>query len=168
VVHCPTPPDDGIFLEDGRLAAVALIGTGAAARLYPKNLLARADGTDLGEPLLADLVAIKASVDALAPYLDGLEALLGPLATAAGQATLLAAVQASTPADNFKAITPNDSTALTTVPKALFIGVAGNLTVKGGDGQSALFPVQAGQILPIRARYVMATGTTATGIVAIS
>lgn len=83
---------------------------------------------------------------------------------AATEATLAA----SAPADNVIAITPNDATALVAVPKALFIGGSGNLTIKGANGVPALLIVQAGQIVPVRARFVMATGTTATGIVAIS
>lgn len=131
----------------------------------PWNIILDANGNNAVIVLLAALNTIA----------TGIATLDSGDASSANQATEIAALNAlgtllsgQAPADNFKAITPNDSTALTTVPKALFIGVAGNLTVKGGDGISALFPVQAGQILPIRARFVMATGTTATGIVAIS
>ncbi|WP_174286639.1 hypothetical protein [Sphingomonas bacterium] len=100
--------------------------------------------------------------------LTAIQALLtAPLALPTGAASD-ASVKASAPADNFAGIATSDTVALATVPKALFIGGAGNLVVKGGDGVQATFAVVAGQIVPIRARFVMTTGTTATGIVAIS
>lgn len=71
------------------------------------------------------------------------------------------------PASSFGPVTPSDGTPFAVTPKALFVGGAGNLIAKGSDGTSATFAVAAGQILPIRPQYVMATGTTATGIVAL-
>jgi hypothetical protein len=134
-----------------------------------------------------DLAAINAITAALAPLstdakLEAVRALLAgtlavsastlPLptgaATSAKQDTQTSAINASAPADAFAAVTPSDSVALATVPKALFVGSGGDLTVKGSDGVAATFKAQTGQIIPIRARYVMATGTTAAFIVAIS
>lgn len=73
----------------------------------------------------------------------------------------------SSPADRFAAIIPNDGADVAEMPRALFIGGGGNLVVQGRDGVSATFIVGAGQILPIRAARVMATGTTASDIVGL-
>lgn len=88
-----------------------------------------------------------------------------PLPTGAATA---AGVAATASGDNWVAVTPNDGADLAVIPKALYIGGAGNIVVNGADGNAATFAVTAGQILPIRARRVRATSTTATGIVAIS
>lgn len=104
-------------------------------------------------------------------FSDGSTAFKNPITDLSGNDAvpqIVSAVAASAPADNFATITPSDSAALATIPKALFIGAGGTLTVRGGDGVQATFAVVAGQIIPIRARVIMATGTTATGIVAIS
>lgn len=69
------------------------------------------------------------------------------------------------PADRFVAITPAD-TALAVVPKALYVGGAGNLVVKGSDGVQATLAVAANSYHPIRPRNIMAA-TTATSIVAL-
>lgn len=68
------------------------------------------------------------------------------------------------PAKNIKVITPNDSTDLTDVTKALYIGSAGAVAVIAADDTVAVtIPgVQAGSILPIRVKRVMATNTTVT------
>ena len=71
------------------------------------------------------------------------------------------------PARRWAAVTPHDSTNLTELPKALFIGGAGNLVAVGEDDATATFAVTAGQILPIRCKRVNSTSTTATGIVAL-
>lgn len=67
------------------------------------------------------------------------------------------------------AIVPNDSTDLTRIPKALWIGTGGDVNVQGvNNANPVLFQnVPNGFILPVRARRVLATSTTATGIVAL-
>lgn len=50
---------------------------------------------------------------------------------------------------------------------ALYIGGAGNVTVLLEDNTALTFAVIAGQILPIRARRVKASGLTASGLVAL-
>lgn len=71
------------------------------------------------------------------------------------------------------AVTPNDATNLAPVyAKALYVGVTGNVTVVPinavADTDTVLFTaVPAGTILPIQVRRVMATGTTASGIIAL-
>lgn len=72
------------------------------------------------------------------------------------------------PAEGAVAVTPSDSTDLTYMARALFIGTAGNVNVDVADGTTVLFSgVQAGQILPVRVKRVRATSTTATSIVAL-
>lgn len=74
----------------------------------------------------------------------------------------------SAPATRVIALTPHDTNALTDVPKALYIGTGGTIVLTGASGGDVTFAnVQSGSILPVRARYVRATGTTATGIVAL-
>ena len=72
------------------------------------------------------------------------------------------------PAEGVLEVTPDDGTDLTVVSRALFIGVAGDIAVQAKDGSTATFSnLIAGFILPIRATRVLATGTTASGIVAL-
>jgi len=73
------------------------------------------------------------------------------------------------PSTLFAAVTPSDSTDVTpTTGKRIYVGGSGNLTMQGSNGTAATFAVTAGQILPITAKRIMATGTTATGIVILS
>lgn len=67
------------------------------------------------------------------------------------------------------AVTPNDSTDLTTMARGLYIGGAGNVTLDtaGGETTVAFVGVPAGTTLPIRTARVRSTGTTATNIVAL-
>lgn len=67
------------------------------------------------------------------------------------------------------AITASDSVDLGNGPtKALYVTVGGNISVNlAGGGTAVLTSVVAGQILPIAVTRVLATGTTATGIVAL-
>jgi len=71
------------------------------------------------------------------------------------------------PATSWAAITPSDTAGLQKLPASVFVGVGGTVTVKGSDGTSALFTAVSGQILPIQPTFVMATGTAATGLVAL-
>ena len=77
--------------------------------------------------------------------------------------------QQTDPAVMFQAVTQSDSTVLA-LTRALFVGVAGNVAVVVGAGSAAVtfVGVPAGTIIPIRVRKVMATGTTASSIVALS
>ena len=73
------------------------------------------------------------------------------------------------PATSGEAVTPSDSTDLTTVSRALWVGGAGNINVIMSDGTTLLFSgVAAGTLLPLRVSRVKSTSTTATLIVAIS
>jgi len=75
----------------------------------------------------------------------------------------------SAPSTYALAVTPHDSNALTDIPKALYVGSAGNITMRGLNGAADQIwkNVPAGAILPFRARYVRATGTTAADILAL-
>lgn len=75
----------------------------------------------------------------------------------------------SSPAREAFAIAPDDAAELARLPKALLIGGAGALKLRAVDSPADVtVTVQSGQILPIRARYVRATGTTATGLVGLA
>jgi hypothetical protein len=73
------------------------------------------------------------------------------------------------PATRAVAVTPNDDEALADIPKALFVGTSGDLVLRGcGGGADQVFRnVPDGSVLPFRAHYVRATGTTAADILAL-
>ena len=75
----------------------------------------------------------------------------------------------SAPATRCVAVTPNDATPLTDIPKALFVGTGGALTLRGvADTADTVWKnVPAGALLPFRARYVRAAGTSAGDILAL-
>lgn len=70
------------------------------------------------------------------------------------------------------AVAPSDTVDLPTPAKALYIGGAGNVVLvplsQVGNAGVTFANVPAGSILPMRCRCVLATGTTATLIVAIT
>ena len=74
------------------------------------------------------------------------------------------AVAPDHPAVSWAALTPNDSTVLNPVPRALYVAAQGDVEIRGSDGNDETFPsVAAGTILPFRPR-VLLTGTDATVI----
>ncbi len=71
------------------------------------------------------------------------------------------------PANNAAVVTPSDGTDLATASRGLLIGAAGDIAVDMVGGQTnVVMTVPAGP-LPIRVKRIRATGTTATGIVAL-
>lgn len=74
----------------------------------------------------------------------------------------------SAPSENAYAITPSDTLILATIPKYLYIGRAGNVTLRPiGAASDVVFEnVPAGFYLFVRASHVRASGTTAAAIVA--
>lgn len=68
------------------------------------------------------------------------------------------------------AVTPHDTNALARTTRGLYVGGAGDLAViLDSDTVAVTFVgVLAGSVLPIRARIVKSTGTTATYILALS
>lgn len=75
----------------------------------------------------------------------------------------------TSPAENAAAVTPNDSTDLTTATRGLYIGGAGDVVVDmvGGETSVPFTGLIAGNVYPLRVIRVRATGTTATDIVAL-
>lgn len=53
------------------------------------------------------------------------------------------------------------------IANGLYIGVAGALKIRGADGVDVTFPNVIAGYLPIKAKRVWATGTAATGIMAV-
>jgi hypothetical protein len=70
--------------------------------------------------------------------------------------------------DTSLAVTPSDS-ATQPLSRALFVGGAGNITGRlTSDTTDTVFNgIAAGTILPLRFKLIKATGTTATGLVAL-
>ena len=75
----------------------------------------------------------------------------------------------SSPATRAAAVTPHDTNPLAEVPKALYVGGAGDITMRGAGGVADQLwkGVPAGSILPYRASHIRATGTTAFAILAL-
>lgn len=73
------------------------------------------------------------------------------------------------PASSGFAITPDDETDVTNTTRAIYVGSAGDVAVILDDDETAITfgGVSAGLILPVRVRRVLATGTTASGILGL-
>ena len=84
--------------------------------------------------------------------------LAGSNASGSGDATISAVDGA--------AITPSDSVVIQTT-RSIYVGVTGNLTLTMLSGNVVTFPNVPVGIFPAQATKIMATGTTASGIVAM-
>lgn len=74
----------------------------------------------------------------------------------------------SGPAAHGFAVTPSDSSLLSETTRGLYVGAAGDITALMLSGANVTFSdVPAGTILPVRLTKIMATGTTASDIVAL-
>ena len=75
----------------------------------------------------------------------------------------------SAPATRAVAVAPHDVNALADIPKALFVGTGGTLVMRGVNGaaDSVWKNVPDGSVLPFRAQFIRATGTTAADILAL-
>lgn len=75
---------------------------------------------------------------------------------------------ATAPAHSAAAVTTSDSTVLP-ITRALYVGGAGNLAVTMGEDENnvTFVGVLAGMVYPLQVSKVLATGTTATNIVAL-
>ena len=73
------------------------------------------------------------------------------------------------PATRAVVVTPDDANPLADIPKALFVGTGGAIAMRGvnGTADQTWKNVPSGAILPFRARYVRATGTTAADLLAL-
>ena len=76
----------------------------------------------------------------------------------------------TTPAQSAVALTPNDTADLAKPSRGLFIGVGGTVVATLLDDAAAVtFPnLPNGSVLPIRAKRVWASGTTATNILSLT
>lgn len=65
------------------------------------------------------------------------------------------------------AIEPNDTQALTLVPKGIYVGTGGDIVLRGVDGTVDVTyrNLPDASYVAVRALYVRATGTTATDLV---
>jgi len=74
----------------------------------------------------------------------------------------------TSPATNAIELIPDDLNPLDMVTRALYVGQTGDISVEMQSGQIVGFQnVQGGSILAIRTLKVRATGTTATGLIAM-
>lgn len=72
------------------------------------------------------------------------------------------------PPEHGAALVPDDGRDLGVIPRALYVGGAGDLVVAMADGTRLTFgSVPAGALLPVRVARVFATGTTATQILGL-
>lgn len=72
-----------------------------------------------------------------------------------------------TSAEDAFAIAPNDGVDLEIETRQIAVGAGGTLAVVMKSGRSVTFTAIAGQTLNIKAVRVLATGTTATGLVGL-
>ncbi|NSY97945.1 hypothetical protein G6L60_19805 [Agrobacterium tumefaciens] len=72
------------------------------------------------------------------------------------------------PARYAAAVVPSDTNELATVPRAICVGADGNVVVvMSGNSQEVTVAMVAGVLYPLAVKQIKATGTTATGIVAV-
>lgn len=72
------------------------------------------------------------------------------------------------PARSAAIATHDDTQDLPQFSRALYVGAGGDVTVQMVEGMQVTFSaVPGGTLLPIRVRRVLATGTTAAGVVAL-
>jgi len=77
-------------------------------------------------------------------------------------------VTPTSPARGAAAITPSDSVNLDTFAKAIYVGVAGNIVIVTPEDDVVLFVgALAGSTIPVQAKRVNSTSTTATSLVAL-
>lgn len=72
------------------------------------------------------------------------------------------------PATDGEAVTPSDTLDLAKVSRALYVGTGGTLKVTMASGAELVFGAIAAGWHPLRVKRVWSTGTSATGIVAVS
>lgn len=74
----------------------------------------------------------------------------------------------TTPATKAEVIAPDDASELAHFTRAIYVGSGGNLSVVMLSGDAVTFSnLQGGVLYPIRVRQVLATGTTAAGILGL-
>ena len=85
---------------------------------------------------------------------------------AAARDTMNLAIQNTGSARFALATSGDDNNDLPYVTRGIYIGVAGNLAVNMSGNGAVIIPVQPG-LHPLAVSRILATGTTATGIVAV-
>lgn len=75
----------------------------------------------------------------------------------------------TSPATRAMAVIPHDTNPIAEPPKGLYVGGGGDIAMRGANDTADQIwkSVPAGTVLPFRAAYVRATGTTATAILAL-
>lgn len=74
----------------------------------------------------------------------------------------------SAPATRAVAALPSDELELPFVPRAIYVGEAGDLATRTADGGEVVWKnVPAGTLLPFRATMILAEGTTASHLLAL-
>lgn len=76
----------------------------------------------------------------------------------------------NSPAVHAALVTPSDATDLVNITRYIAISAAGTIKVTTMGGETVTIPsgaFAAGQLIPLRVSRIWATGTTATGIVAL-
>lgn len=73
------------------------------------------------------------------------------------------------PAKSFFAITPHDSSNFTNDARGIYVGTGGNISILPVDGGSAVTfsNVPGGTVLPVMARRINATGTSASNLIGL-
>jgi hypothetical protein len=72
------------------------------------------------------------------------------------------------PSKNYFAITPHDSTDFAETTRGIYVGTGGNVVAVRADGTAITFSnVPSGTILPIIAKRVNSTSTTASTLVGL-
>lgn len=83
-----------------------------------------------------------------------------------------ASANANAPSSVYAAVTPSDTAGsgdLTYVSRSIYVGGAGNVVaITIADAEVTFTAVPVGTILPIRAKRIKATGTTATNLVSLA
>jgi hypothetical protein len=74
--------------------------------------------------------------------------------------------ESSRPANDAIAVTPSDATVIP-VTRGLYVGTTGTLIVRTANGNNATFTNVAVGYHPLQVDMVLATGTTALGILAL-
>ncbi len=75
----------------------------------------------------------------------------------------------TSPAERAEAIVPSDAADLPRATRALYVGQGGDVALRFVSGDSVILAnLQGGTVYPLRLRQVLATGTTAAGLVGLS
>lgn len=76
----------------------------------------------------------------------------------------------TSPARNSFAIAPSDAIELPELPKGIYVGTGGDITMQMVDADADVIfrNVPSGYILDVRAQFVRSTGTTAADLVGLS